>query len=385
MNKQAVSGGIADPDRRNSVDNSSGEFSGKTIAANGIAAPGGTKQKLVPFWLPPDAGVATAGSNGTHSTGDKTTFSEQCHNVVPYSEQDSPDLLKRKRRRRYNSSIPCRPPSASPTPRRQNEDPNPMELAGLRLRRARERLNLRFRDVAEASQQISERHNNPDFAILISRLSDIEVQGTLPSIYRLYSLCCIYRLDLNEVLGWYGIGTESMAADAGLLPLAKTHAIGFAADGDAEVTLPISLNPGIDLKKTLFVSELVQRWGKLPLALVGGIDVRRFRYGFVGTEDWSMHPSIPPGSLLIVDDTKRKIQAGGWHDQTERPIYFLEHRDGFYCRWCSLKDGVLSLIADPSSDVPVLNFAYPDEITVLGQVVGLAISLDRDRQRRARS
>ena len=152
-----------------------------------------------------------------------------------------------------------------------------MELPGQRLRRARERLNLRFRDVEQFSQQIAERHGNQEFVVLISRLSDIETQGTLPSIYRLFSLCCIYRLDLNEVLGWYGIGAESMAADAGILHLEKTHGIGFSADAGAEVTLPISLNPGIDLSKTFFVSEVVQRWGKLPLALVGGVDVKRYR------------------------------------------------------------------------------------------------------------
>ena len=256
-----------------------------------------------------------------------------------------------------------------------------MEFAGQRLRRARERLNLKFRDVELASQQIAERHDNQEFAVLISRLSDIESHGTLPSIYRLYSLCCIYRLDLNEVLGWYGIGTESMAADAGLVQVEKTHGIGFSADAGAEVTIPISLNPGIDLSKTFFVSEVVQRWGKLPLALVGGVDVKRFRYGFIGTEDWSMHPVIPPGSLLVVDDTKRKIQTGGWRHQDERPIYFLEHRDGFYCRWCSLKDGVLSLIPDPSSDASVLWFNFPEDIEVIGQVVGLAISLDPEKQR----
>ncbi len=260
-----------------------------------------------------------------------------------------------------------------------------MELAGQRLRRARERLNLRFRDVELASQQIAERHDNPEFAVLISRLSDIENQGTLPSIYRLYSLCCIYRLDLNEVLGWYGIGTEQMASDAGQISIEKTHAVGFQADGGAEVTIPISLNPGIDLSKTTFVSEVVQRWGKLPLALVGGVDVKRYRYGFVGTEDWSMHPAIPAGSLLVIDDSRRKVQANGWTNQSDRPIYFLEHRDGFYCRWCSLKDGILSLVPDPSSHAPILHFKYPDEIEVIGQVVGLAISLGPEKQRRTRS
>jgi hypothetical protein len=260
-----------------------------------------------------------------------------------------------------------------------------METAGQQLRRARERLNLRFRDVELASQRIAERHDNQEFSVLISRLSDIENQGTLPSIYRLYSLCCIYRLDLSEVLAWYGIDTGQMAPDCGLIPIEKTHKIGFPVDGGAEVTIPISVNPGIDLSKTTFVSEVVQRWGKLPLALVGGVDVKRFRYGFVGTEDWSMHPAVPAGSLLVIDDSRRKIQAGGWESQSERPLYFLEHRDGFYCRWCSLSDGILTLIPDPSSAAPTLSFPYPDEIDVIGQVVGLAMTLDPGKRRRIRS
>jgi len=65
----------------------------------------------------------------------------------------------------------------------QRQDNN-TDAAGLRLRRARERLNLKFRDVEQASQLIAERRGNPEFVILISRLSDIENQGTLPSLYR---------------------------------------------------------------------------------------------------------------------------------------------------------------------------------------------------------
>jgi hypothetical protein len=262
---------------------------------------------------------------------------------------------------------------------------NNTESAGQRLRRARERLSLKFRDVEQASQAIAERHGNPEFGILISRLSDIENQGTIPSIYRVYSLCCIYRLDLHEVLSWYGVPVDAMAADASLAKIEKTHAIGFSPDGGAEAMLPISLDPGIDLRRTFFVSEVVQRWGKLPLALLGGIDVSRFRYGFIGTEDWGMHPTIPPASLLMVDETKRRIQGSGWRNLSERPIYFLEHRDGFYCRWCSVKDGIISLISDPASEAPILNFRFPEEIEVIGQVVGVAMSLDPEKRRRTRS
>src|SRR6266853_4270956 len=135
-----------------------------------------------------------------------------------------------------------------------------MEAAGQRLRRARERLDLKLRDVERESQLIAERHANPEFLILISRLSDIENHGTLPSLYRLYSLCCIYRLDLNDVLGWYGVPVGEMAADAGLLRVEKTNAVNFNRDSGVEAMLPLSLDPGIDLRRIFFVGELVQRW-----------------------------------------------------------------------------------------------------------------------------
>src|SRR6266581_6833518 len=87
-----------------------------------------------------------------------------------------------------------------------------MEEAGQKLKRTRERLNLRYRDVEEASNQIAARHNNDEFVIALSRLSDIENKGTVPTIYRLYSLCAIYRLDFDEVMNWYGVPKEQVVS-----------------------------------------------------------------------------------------------------------------------------------------------------------------------------
>ncbi|MDQ6700326.1 MAG: helix-turn-helix domain-containing protein, partial [Acidobacteriota bacterium] len=104
-----------------------------------------------------------------------------------------------------------------------------MEEAGQKLKRARERLNLRYRDVEEASIQIANRHKNDEFIMALSRLSDIENKGTVPSLYRLYSLCAIYRLDIHEVLGWYGVDLSALPADAAAIEIEKTHMIGFNA------------------------------------------------------------------------------------------------------------------------------------------------------------
>src|ERR1700751_1228305 len=111
-----------------------------------------------------------------------------------------------------------------------------MEEAGLKLKRVRERLRLKFRDVEEASARIAARHGNDEFIVALSRLADIENKGTMPSVYRLYSLCAIYRLDLAEVLSWYGVSLTELPADADVVQHARTHMVGFqpADEGDIQ-------------------------------------------------------------------------------------------------------------------------------------------------------
>jgi len=98
-----------------------------------------------------------------------------------------------------------------------------MEDAGQKLKRVRERLGLKYRDVEEASQKIAAKHSNDEFVIALSRLSDIENKKTLPSLFRLYSLCVIYRIEISEVLGWYGLPLASMASDIARVDLERTH------------------------------------------------------------------------------------------------------------------------------------------------------------------
>jgi len=260
-----------------------------------------------------------------------------------------------------------------------------MQEAGQKLKRARERLNLRYRDVEEASLRIAERHKNDEFIIALSRLADIENKGTVPSLYRLYSLCTIYRLDLHEVMEWYGVDISQMPADAMSIEIERTHTVGFDTDGHGEVQLPLSLDPGLDWRRTTYLSRMIQRWGKLPLMLLNGLDLKNHRYGFIGTEDWTMYPLLQPGSFVLIDETRRKIVNTGWTNEFERPIYFLEHRKGFACGWCTLNDSQLILQPHPASMCNPEVYAYPDEVEVIGQVTGVAMRLDQGRRRRTRS
>ena len=260
-----------------------------------------------------------------------------------------------------------------------------MEDAGRKLKQARERLNLRYRDVEQASQKIAELHGSDEFTIALSRLADIENKGTVPSLYRLYSLCAIYRLDILEVMSWYGVDVSALPADAASIPLETTHQVNFTTSEHGVIQVPLSLDPGLDIRKTTYLSRMIQRWGTLPLMLLNGLELRNHRYAFIGTEDWAMYPLLHPGSLVIIDEGKRKIAASGWVSEVDRPIYFLEHREGYRCGWCSMLEGQLVVIPHPASHREPEIYTFPAEIEVIGQVTAVAMRLDPGRRRRTRS
>ena len=258
-----------------------------------------------------------------------------------------------------------------------------MDRAGERLKHARERLKLTFRDVEHASQKIAARQKNDEFLVALSRLSDIENKGTLPSIYRLYSLCAIYRLEFDEVLRWYGVPKDQVVSEALQISLEHTHLIEFSVNS-AEI-IPGSHDVEINPNQTTFLSQLIRRWGKLPMAFLNGIDLRQHRYGFIGLEDWSMYPILQPGSLVLLDERKRKIASEGWTNEFERPIYFLERREGYECGWCTLADGRLLVQPHPASPAKVRVYGYPGDVDVIGQVVGVAMLLESCNRRPSRN
>ena len=260
-----------------------------------------------------------------------------------------------------------------------------MEDAGEKLKRVRDRLNLTIRDVEEASRKIATRHRNDEFVVGLSRLSEIENKGTIPTLYRLYSLCSIYRLDLLDALEWYGIEVGEMAADSLAAEVGRTHPISFGSAMNGHVNLPLALDPGIDIRKTTFLSRMIQKWGKLPLSLLNGLDLKDHRYAYIGSDDWLMYPLILPGSLILIDESRRKIASAGWTTEFERPIYFMEHRNGFSCGWCTLNGEQLIVQPHPASMCSPEVYGYPHEVDVLGQVTGVAMRLDLGKRRRARS
>jgi len=246
--------------------------------------------------------------------------------------------------------------------------------AGLNLRGLRERLGLTMREVESASARIAERHGNEEFGVSPSRLSDIETKGLVPSIFRLYSLAIVYRSDLRELLAWYGIDLSLSAADLQLNLPPKSH-IEQTLQGTAKVAIPTRLDPSFDPRRSANLSRMVEQWGSVPLGYLANLSQDKYMYGYVGSEDFTMYPLLPPGTFLQVDEARTKIEQALWRSELERPIYFVETRDGYTCCWCSLKGDDIVLHSHPLSPVPVRVLRHPREAEVIGQVVGIALKL----------
>jgi transcriptional regulator with XRE-family HTH domain len=249
-----------------------------------------------------------------------------------------------------------------------------MLQGGQNLRGIREQLGLTMRDVETASARIAGKHGNDEFLIVPSRLSDFETKGVVPSVYRLYSLAVIYRRDLRELLAWYGIDLDWTAADLDLVSPPRSH-ISQALANISSVQMPTRLDPSFDPRRTANFGRLVEKWGLVPMSYLAQFASLQFTYGYIGSEDPTMYPLIPPGSFVQVDETKNKVVEGGWRSEYERPIYFVETRGGHVCCWCSISGDKIILQPHPLSPTPTRVLLYPQEAEVLGQVVGVAIKL----------
>jgi hypothetical protein len=104
----------------------------------------------------------------------------------------------------------------------------------------------------------------------------------------------------------------------------------------------------------------------------------------IGARDQSMAPLLPPGTFLQIDPKQNRIKKGPYKKSSSeshfaRPIYFLDIRGGYKCGWCELKNGVLTFIPHPDSGEQTQSFRYPDEVSVVGRVTAITMSIEEER------
>ena len=84
-----------------------------------------------------------------------------------------------------------------------------MEAAAI-IRKLREERFIKAIEIERISRAIAQARNNPDFYVSHATLADIE-GGSIPSIYKIFSLAVCLRLGYEQLLMIFGVDPQQVA------------------------------------------------------------------------------------------------------------------------------------------------------------------------------
>lgn len=257
-------------------------------------------------------------------------------------------------------------------------------LPGERLKELRFRVGITTREVTEKSQQIAEAEGNDEYYISNAWLTQVENTQATPSIYKLYSLSTIYHIKFTELLLLFGVDLQKIGKHQLSMPLKQTHLTNIEIpEGNQNVTLPARFTQELSLGKTSLLSRMVEAWGEVPVSLIQHLNLRHGLYGYVGLEDYTLFPLLRPGTFVQIEPRMRKVQVAKWRTEFDRPIYFVELREGYACSWCELHGNKLVLVPHPLSSCSIRQLLHGTDAEIVGQVTGVAMRIaDIDRTAR---
>ena len=252
--------------------------------------------------------------------------------------------------------------------------PNPE--AGKKLRAERVRVGLSTRAVQDLSQRIAQEKSNQEYYISHAWLTDAENGKFTPTIYKFYSLGLIYKCSCIDLMAFFGINLLDVAREQRLVRLPHTHLHGSNLDLPGQkIVVPVELRKDVELARTNLLSRMFGAYAQVPVELLQGLDPERCLCGYIGLEDYTLDPIIRPGSVVAIDVRQSKVRMGSWRNVAERPIYFVELRNGYACCWCELHGNQLVLIPCPQSPVQVRQVRYPTDGDIVGRVIAVTMSL----------
>lgn len=214
-----------------------------------------------------------------------------------------------------------------------------------------------------------------DFELSHARVLQIEQGRSTPSVYKLFTLSVIYGTSVARLLSLY-VDTDSASQYHLELGSPSTHLIDSESSPSGQlIEFPIALTPAASANQTTFISELISVWGHVPIALLSGLNLRRCRYGIIGLSDYTMYPLLRPGSFVRIEKPKSTSLRSSYSNEYQRPIFFIEHRQGYLCSWCEIDGNRLLSIPHPRSPCSTRVFAYPADAEIVGLVTAIALPL----------
>jgi hypothetical protein len=178
------------------------------------------------------------------------------------------------------------------------------------------------------------------------------------------------------MLGGDGLTLCGVHTEQKLVGLPHTYLV-TPTLGGAQSTLvaPVELRKKVDFASTNLVSRMFESWGEIPVALLQHMAWRDSLYGYIGIEDRTLYPMLRPGSFVQIDSQQTKVQPDGWHDEFERPIYFVELRDTYVCSWCEVDGSQLVLLPSAQSGKKARHVRYPGDAGIVGRVTAVTMCI----------
>ena len=240
--------------------------------------------------------------------------------------------------------------------------------AGQKLKALRNNRNITVREVERASRRIAEAKGDKRFRISNGWLAQLEKGVSEPGICKIFSLSVIYQVQFVDLIRLYDVDINEIEKYAPVASPTLTQLLSQDVGKNDRLARVIPIS-GQSPTSTSLVPGILAAGGITPFS-PGENHAVSLTYGYIGSNDFTMYPLIRPGSLVEIDTDQNKLKPIAWHSEFERPIYFMELRDGYTCCWCELHGNQLLIIPHHLSPASIRRFTYPREAEIVGRVIG---------------
>ena len=252
-------------------------------------------------------------------------------------------------------------------PQRQTNAP-----LGQLILKAMKLLGLSYKDIVAASEKLARQNNNADMRIGKSTLGNI-ISGSIrqPGTAKLDSLRIILNLSRADVDAAIGLQPERRFAEQLGMTRARTHEVPIdAVTRHRRLKVPI-LRDDAKLDETQFFEGSLKHWASIEVEYLSSFYPPYFAYVVVGEDDSNAAPIAPPGSRLLVNKLLNKVNSAENSSFHERELFYVLTPNGHTCVYAELVAGEkIVLIPHPASGNVREEF-HRDEVTIIGQVVGV--------------
>lgn len=233
-------------------------------------------------------------------------------------------------------------------------------------------LRLSYKDIVSKSERLARLNNNSDMRIGKSTLGNI-ISGSIrqPGTAKLDSLRIILNLSRTDMDAAIGLQPERRFNEQLEIIRARTHELPIdAVTRHRRLKIPI-LRDDAKLEHTQFLEGSVKHWANIEVEYLSSFYPPHLSYVVVGEDDTNSSPVAPPGSRVLVNKLLNKVQPAENASFHERELFYVLTPNGLTCVYAELVHGdKIVLIPHPASGNIREEFQR-DEITIIGQVVGV--------------